>query len=547
MIIALAQLNPVIGDFTGNLGKIGRTLSSTAPQNPDLVVFSEMFLTGYPPRDLLERRDFVEQAGLALNGLLALSGRHPETAVLCGTIRPVEKPGGKGLANTAVLVRNGRLMFSQDKSLLPTYDVFDEARYFDAAESTEAFPFGAERLGVTICEDAWNHPHLWHGHAYSRDPVRELAEKKATLIVNLSASPYFMEKEEIRFRLIRGHALEHRLPFILVNQVGGNDELLFDGRSMAVDASGNMTALLPAFEESVLLLDTSKRGNIAYVPPDPIASLRRALVLGIRDYLGKCGFSKAVLGLSGGIDSAVVACLAAEALGPSHVLGIAMPSPYTSAASLEDAEIMAGNLGIGFKTIPITPIFESYLNALKSYFKDGPSGAAEENIQARIRGNLLMAFSNKFGYLTLSTGNKSELSVGYCTLYGDMSGGLSVISDVPKTVVYKLADELNGRGEIIPRRIIEKAPSAELKPGQKDQDTLPPYDVLDEIVDLYLEEGLSRKEIVSKGLNEADVDWVIRTFIKTEYKRRQAVPGLKVTSKAFGIGRRIPIAAKGIY
>jgi NAD+ synthase (glutamine-hydrolysing) len=547
MIIALAQLNPVIGDFTGNLGKIGRTLSSAAPQNPDLVVFSEMFLTGYPPRDLLERRDFVEQAGLALNSLLALSERYPETAVLCGTIRPVEKPGGKGLANTAVLVRNGRLVFSQDKSLLPTYDVFDEARYFDAAESTEAFPFGTERLGITICEDAWNHPRLWHGHAYSRDPVRELAEKKATLIINLSASPYFMEKEEIRFRLIRGHATEHRLPFILVNQVGGNDELLFDGRSMAVDASGNLAALLPAFEESVFLLDTSKRGDIAYVPPDPVASLRRALVLGIRDYLGKCGFSKAVLGLSGGIDSAVVACLAAEALGPSHVLGIAMPSPYTSAASLEDAEILAGRLGIGFKTIPITPIFEAYLNTLKSHFKDSPSGSAEENIQARIRGNLLMAFSNKFGYLTLSTGNKSELSVGYCTLYGDMSGGLSVISDVPKTVVYKLADELNGGGETIPRRIIEKAPSAELKPGQKDQDTLPPYSVLDEIVDLYLEEGLSRKEIVSKGLNEADVDWVIRTFIKTEYKRRQAVPGLKVTSKAFGIGRRIPIAAKGIY
>jgi NAD+ synthase (glutamine-hydrolysing) len=547
MIIALAQLNPTVGDFDGNIRKIKDALLSTAARRPDLMVFSEMFLTGYPPRDLLERRDFIECAAQALDALAELSTGHPDTALLCGTILATGKPSGNGLANSAVLIRNGRILFRQDKSLLPTYDVFDEARYFDAAERADVFPFLGERLGITICEDAWNDPELWRKRTYPRDPVQELAGKGATLLVNLSASPYTMEKEEIRYRLIRNHAVKHGVPVILINQVGGNDELLFDGRSMAVNASGDLTALLPAFEESVTLLDTSRPAAISYAPQDPVSSLRSALVLGIRDYLGKCGFQTAVLGLSGGIDSAVVACLAAEALGPPHVLGIAMPSPYSSEASLADAKALAANLGISFQTIPITPVFESYLNALKPHFENQPPGVAEENIQARIRGNILMAFSNRFGCLTLSTGNKSELSVGYCTLYGDMSGGLSVISDVPKTMVYKLAGEFNREKEMIPGRIIERAPSAELRPDQKDQDTLPPYDVLDEIVDLYLEQGCSKGEIVQKGLDPSAVDWVLHALTKSEYKRRQAVPGLKVTSKAFGIGRRMPIAAKGIY
>ncbi|HEX9935380.1 MAG TPA: NAD(+) synthase, partial [bacterium] len=412
MIVALAQLNPIVGDFDGNLDKIRSALEAAAPQAPDLMVFSEMILTGYPPRDLLERRDFIDRAEQALNALLAISAKHPKTALVCGTVRATGKTPGNGLANTAVLIQGGRPLFWQDKSLLPTYDVFDEARYFDPAERVEPFPFKGGRLGLTICEDAWNDTEFWHKPKYARNPVRELADQGATLLVNISASPYWMGKEEVRYRMVQNHAAKYRIPLLFVNQVGGNDELLFDGSSMAFNADGNLTVLLPPFEERVAWFDTNASPAIPYAAPDPVQSLRDALVLGIRDYLGKCGFQKAVLGLSGGIDSAVVACLAAEAIGPSRVLGIAMPSPYTSAASLEDAERLARNIGIGFKTIPITPVLESYLLSLEPHFENRPPDTAEENIQARIRGNMLMAFSNKFGYLTLSTGNKSELSVG---------------------------------------------------------------------------------------------------------------------------------------
>ena len=547
MKVALAQLNPTIGDFDGNLQKIETALTTARNQDADFLVLSEMVLTGYPPRDLLEREDFVAQAGNALIQLTERTRRYPNVAVLCGTVRPNGNASGHGLYNTAVLIQNGVPLFEQPKSLLPTYDVFDEARYFDPAERVDVFPFRNERLGITICEDAWNQPALWRKRKYSRNPVRELADQKATVLFNISASPFCLEKEEIRYTLIREHAVKHRIPFVWVNQVGGNDELLFDGRSMAVNASGGLIALLPSFQEQVHTVDTAEAPVFDYLPQNRIQSLHDALILGIRDYMAKCGFQKAVLGLSGGIDSALVACLASEALGPSNVLGIAMPSPYSADASLEDSEILAKNLGIAFKIVPITAVFESYLSALKPHFENRPPDTAEENIQARIRGNILMAFSNKFGYLTLSTGNKSELSVGYCTLYGDMSGGLSVISDVPKTMVYELAQLINGTTGSIPERIIERAPSAELKPGQKDQDTLPPYDVLDRIVDLYLEEGFSKGKIIREGFDAATVEWVTKAFIGSEYKRRQAVPGLKVTSKAFGIGRRMPIAAKGIY
>jgi len=545
MKIALAQLNPTIGDFQGNLAQLEGVIKRTAGDAPDLIVFSELFLTGYPPRDFLERRDFINAAERALAQCVELSAKHPAPAILVGALRPARRSTGNGLHNSAVLICGGRILFEQAKTLLPSYDVFDETRYFEPAPAIDVFSFKGERLGITVCEDAWNDESLLPKRSYPVDPIRVLVERGATVLINLSASPFFIGKESLRFQLIRNHVRRHEKPFFLVNQVGGNDELIFDGDSFALDYKGGTIARFPSFREHVEIIESAAHSSgLPFPAMETAESIHRALILGLSDYLRKCGFQKAVLGLSGGIDSSLVCCLAAEALGPKNVLGIAMPSDVSSSESIEDAERLAKNLGTEFKIVPIAPLVNAYINSLSDHFKGTPTGLAEENIQARIRGNLLMAFSNKFGYLTLSTGNKSELSVGYCTLYGDMSGGLSVIADLPKTWVYRVALHVNEQSEIIPERCFTKPPSAELRPDQKDQDTLPPYGVLDGILGLYLEQELTGDEIVERSFPRDTVEWVIRAVNKSEYKRRQAAPGLKLFPKAFGMGRRMPIAAK---
>jgi len=545
MRIALAQLNPTIGDFEGNLGKLAETLDSLRDDSPDLVVFPEMFLTGYPPRDLLERDWFVESAGTALDQLGGVSRAHPDTGLLVGAVLRSGKSPGKGLHNAAVLLKDGHALATVRKTLLPTYDVFDEARYFDPGEEVGVVPFAGEKLGVSICEDAWNDPALWHRPVYRRDPIDELARAGATVMINISASPFYVGKDGIRYRVFERHARRHGVPFVLVNQVGGNDELVFDGRSMCVGADGGLLAHLPAFEEAVRIVDpkASRLGD-DFVADDPIQTIHDALVCGLSDYARKCGFERVVIGLSGGIDSAVVCAIAARALGAGHVFGVAMPSPYSSPGSIEDARVLAERLGVRFTVIPISDVYQSYLDELEPYLRGDAVGIAEENIQARIRANVLMAISNEHGHLLLSTGNKSELAVGYCTLYGDMSGGLSILSDVPKTTVYALAGFINRGGDVIPRAVIDKAPSAELKPDQRDRDTLPPYDTLDRILDLYVDGGRSIDEIVRAGFNREVTTWIVRAVNRNEYKRRQGPPGLKVTSKAFGMGRRMPIAAR---
>lgn len=545
MRVTLAQLNPIVGDVQGNLARIMQIMAEVAADKPDLVVFSELFLTGYPPRDLLFRPAFIERTREAVDRLTKASAQHPETGILFGAPWSANKNAGNRLYNAAILVYRGQRVAAQCKSLLPTYDVFDEARYFAPASEVKTIPFRGEVLGVSVCEDAWNVPELWpRWGVYTFDPIEALARKGATLFINISASPFSVGKPGLRYQIIRRHAARHGVPFIYVNQVGANDELIFDGWSLCLDAHGAVTAAFPSFQEHVQTVDTAATG--ASEPcraQEKIESVHDALVLGIRDYMRKCGFSKAVVALSGGIDSAVTCCLAAEAVGPDNVIGVSMPSPYSSQASVDDAKALADNLGVRLELIPISGILEAYLKALRPSL-GAEQGVTEENIQARIRGNIVMAFSNRFGYLVLTTGNKSELAVGYCTLYGDMSGGLSVLSDVPKTMVYELAEHINSRSPVIPQAIIEKPPSAELKPGQVDQDTLPPYPVLDKIIHHYVENQYSANEIIAKGFDPETVRWVVRAIDRNEYKRRQAAPGLKVTSKAFGIGRRMPVAAK---
>lgn len=544
MRVTLAQLNPVVGDVTGNLKKVRNTLEQGS-SSADLLVFSELFLVGYPPRDLLEKPALIEKTQQAIQELVNLSARYPQTALLIGAPRPSGLDTGKGLHNCAVLFYQGKLLFQQNKSLLPSYDVFDETRYFDPAGQVQVCPFKDEVLGISVCEDAWYDPTLWARRLYPFDPIKVLAQEGATVLINLSASPFQVGKEEVRYRLFRDHAQKYRLPLIYVNQVGGNDELIFDGRSMCFDRTGEAVAILSPFKEELVTVDLRLSGTPGlYTPQEKIAAVYEALVLGIRDYWGKCGFSQAVVGLSGGVDSAVTCALAVQALGRENVLGVLMPSPYSSPGSVQDAQKLAENLGITYKIIPITPIYQAYLESLQEPLQIEEVDVTLENLQARIRGNILMALSNKFGYLVLSTGNKSELAVGYCTLYGDMSGGLSVLADVPKTMVYELAHYLNRGAEIIPQEIINKAPSAELRPDQTDQDTLPPYEVLDAIMNYYLTEGYSYNDLVKLNFDPEVVRWVIRAIDKSEYKRRQAAPGLKITSKAFGMGRRTPIAAK---
>jgi NAD+ synthase (glutamine-hydrolysing) len=545
MKVTLCQLNPVVGDIEGNRDRMKETLERTKNDKPDLVIFPELFLTGYPPQDLLERSWFVKRIQAGVDDMVRISKDYPQTGVIFGAPRPTLKDVGRGLYNSAFLVYQGKIEFIQHKSLLPTYDVFDEARYFDQAPEIKVFKFKNEVLGLSICEDAWNVPELWSRRFYDFDPIQALARKGTRIMINLSASPFGIGKEELRYRIIRSHAEKHKVQFVFVNQVGGNDELIFDGTSMCLNDRGEIGAYLPAFQEAVQTVDLRvNHPVIEFQPMDKIESLYRALVLGLADYARKCEFKKVLIGLSGGVDSALVAVLARDALGAGNVLGVTMPSPYSSPGSVADSERLAQYLGIGFKTIAINDIYAEYLKTMREPFAGKPEDIAEENIQARIRGNVLMALANKHGYLVLATGNKSEIAVGYCTLYGDMSGGLAVIADVPKTMVYELARYVNRSSEIIPAAIISKPPSAELRPDQTDQDTLPPYEVLDQILQLYVEEGNAQDEIVKKGFASEVVGWVIRTVKKNEFKRRQAAPGLKVTSKAFGPGRRMPVAAK---
>lgn len=545
MKIALCQLNPFVGDLTGNTDRLVQTWKEIGNEHPDLIVFPELFLTGYPPQDLLERGWFIKRVEQAVDKILAVSRDFPRSAVIFGAPRATKKASGRGLYNSAFFVYQGRIEFIQHKSLLPTYDVFDEARYFDPAPEIKVFKFKNEILGLSLCEDAWNVPELWRRSYYDLDPIQQLARKGARIMINISASPFSIGKEEIRYRIIQTHARKYGVPFLFVNQVAANDELIFDGASMGLNQCGELIVQLASFQEEIRVVDLTGDNKITvFSAPDPIESVYRALVFGITEYMRKCNFQQALIGLSGGIDSAVVACLACSALGPANVRAVIMPGPYSSPASAADARQLAGNLGIGCDTIGINSLYQEYLRALQDSFEGRPVDQTEENIQARIRGNILMALANKFGYLVLTTGNKSELAVGYCTLYGDMSGGLAVISDVPKIMIYKLAAYINRNQEIIPRSILVKPPSAELRPNQTDQDTLPPYEILDPILQMYVEDGLSKEEIINKGFEADTVERVIRMVKNSEFKRYQAAPGLKVTSRAFGSGRRLPIAAK---
>ncbi|MBM4311151.1 MAG: NAD+ synthase [Deltaproteobacteria bacterium] len=546
MKITLAQLNPTIGDIRGNLHKALEAFRRAAQAGSDLVVFSELFLSGYPARDLLERPDFLGRIEAALEQIRQASTGFSETGMLIGAPVRSGRVTGRGLHNAALLFHAGRLVFTQHKSLLPNYDVFDEARYFDPAEAVATVAFRGERLGIVICEDSWTDPELHRGRAYSLDPVARLAAQGATLLINLSASPYQAGKEGQRLGILRAHARTYRVPAIMVNQVGGNDELVFDGRSACMGVNAEPVAVLDAFCEQELTLEInahSAGSADVFSPREGVADVHDALVLGLGDYVRKCGFERVLLGLSGGIDSALVCCLAAAALGPENVLAVLMPSRYSSTGSIDDSVALAHNLGVRHTTIPIMPVYDSFIATLAPEFAHSAPDTTEENIQARIRGTLLMSLSNKFGHLLLTTGNKSEMAVGYCTLYGDMCGGLAVICDVPKTMVYALARYINRDREIIPESILTKAPSAELRPDQTDQDSLPPYDVLDRILEGYIDRACSLSELLSMGFDPQTVRWVIGAVDRNEYKRRQAAPGLKVTSKAFGMGRRMAIAA----
>lgn len=548
MKIALAQFNPTVGDFAGNSARILELARDAKQRGAQLAVFSELCLCGYLPQDLLERPAFLERNRAELE---CVARKAPLPAIV-GYAGKAQDSTGKSLANCAALVAEGRVVFEQRKMLLPTYDVFDESRYFQPAKSQHVFPFCGEQLGITICEDIWNDKNFWTKRLYDRDPVTELVGQGATVVLNISASPYTIDKRALRLGMLQSLARSHRRPVVYVNQVGGNDSLVFDGSSIALTADGRIAAQARSFEEDLILFDTAtSTGDIRSQPDDELELVRLALVCGTRDYVRKCGFRNVVVGLSGGIDSAVVATIAAAAVGPENVLGVAMPGPYSSPGSLRDARQLASNLGIEFLVLPIDEVFRSYRAALQSAFAGRPEDVTEENLQARIRGNLLMALSNKFGSLVLSTGNKSEMAVGYCTLYGDMAGGLAVISDVPKTMVYELAKLINRRAleergrEVIPAETLTKAPSAELRPNQTDQDTLPPYDVLDRILKAYIEDVRTPEEIADHyGFSIALVRQVALRVDRNEYKRKQAPPGLKVTSKAFSVGRLFPIAQK---
>jgi NAD+ synthetase len=541
MKLALAQINTTIGDLHGNSAKILAAYRAAVAAGAELVLTPELAITGYPPRDLLAKRRFVEDN---LRELDALAPQIGDTALIVGYVDLNPDVFGKPYFNAAAFLHRGQIVTRRFKSLLPTYDVFDEDRYFQPTTHNEPITFGNCRLGITLCEDIWN-IEQFAPIRYPHDPLKDFAHAGLRLLVNLSASPYHVGKGRLRHELLRGVARRYRVPLAYCNLVGGNDELVFDGRSMVFDATGNLLAQGKAFQEDLILVDLDAQPQPVQQHLEQIAALHDALVLGLRDYANKCGFKSAVLGLSGGIDSAVTACLAVEAFGKDHVLGVALPSQFSSKGSKDDARILAGNLGIKLETIPIQPAYEQLKATLQPIFAGRPEDTTEENLQARVRGTILMSLSNKFGHLLLSTGNKSEIATGYCTLYGDMNGGLAVIADVPKTMVYELARYINRSGQLIPESSLTKPPSAELRPNQTDQDTLPPYDVLDAILKKYIEENKSAAEIVEEtGYDMKLVRDIVRKIDLNEYKRKQAPPSLRVTTKAFGIGRRVPIAQK---
>ena len=545
MKVTLAQANPTVGDVEGNLKRLLQWLKEWHNKT-DLLVFPELYLSGYPPKDLLARAAFIDRLEVAVERIIGASNDCPGTGVLFGVPRRRSTDSGLGLCNSALLIADGSIVLEQHKALLPTYDVFDEARYFDATSEHKVVQWGDYQLGVCICEDAWHDPDLWSKQRYHYDPVAALAEAGANFVMNLSASPFHRSKGQLRRRIGVDHAERHGIIFGLVNQVGANDELIFDGASFIVGVGGKLMASLPEFSECLQNVDLA-----ATAKPMPAASclseveqVRKALVLGVQDYFSKTGAKTALIGLSGGIDSAVVACVAAEALGPDKVYGMTMPGPYSSIGSEDDSEELAAHLGIHFEKLPMGDIFTAFLTTLAPVFKDLPHDLAEENVQARVRGNLLMAVANKFNHLLLATSNKSEMAVGYATLYGDMAGALSVIADLPKGEVYELARCYNGEQEIIPEVILTKPPSAELRPDQKDSDSLPAYEVLDNVLYRYVELGEDLDSIVAAGFDAAVVERIVRLLQRSEYKRWQAPPVLRVTYKSFGSGRRLPLAAR---
>jgi NAD+ synthase (glutamine-hydrolysing) len=540
MNIGILQLNFTVGDFKGNSEKLVSAYERAVREGAELCVGSELGLCGYPPRDLLNRRDFVESHERALREVAKRVGKVP---LLIGGIEKTNQKAGRPLYNTAFLVEKGKTRAVARKILLPTYDVFDEDRYFEAGDKVGSVRIAGKRVGVTICEDIWNDEDLWPERRYRIDPVRELAKKGMDLLINLSASPWNIGKEKVRYRLLAEVAKREKIPVIQVNLVGGNDELVFDGRSLGVGVKGGLLAQGAAFMEDVKVVDIGEKEQKPIWAGDE-EQVFQALVLGTRDYLQKCGFQEVVLGLSGGIDSALVAVVAAEALGKDKVLGVAMPSRFSSAGSVADAEALAKRLGIRYQKIPIEDTFAAMLRSIAPAREGRSGGLTEENLQSRIRGMTLMAISNDSGRLLLTTGNKSEMAVGYCTLYGDMCGALAVIADVPKTLVYRISRWINREREIIPKNSIEKAPSAELRPDQKDQDSLPPYEELDRILESYVVNEGSIQGMVQKGISKVLAEEMVRKIDISEYKRRQAAPGLKVTTKAFGVGRRIPLAQR---
>ncbi len=543
MKIALGQINPTVGDFSGNAAKIIQFALRARTAGAGLILFPELAVSGYPPRDLVERPPFVARCRATVERIAAET---QGIAVICGLVTRADAESGKTVMNSAALLREGRIEFIQSKMLLPTYDVFDEMRNFAPAKSQQLFSFCGKQMALTICEDAWNDKHFWNRRLYGIDPVEELVRAGGNFVLNISASPFWLGKRELRRDILASIAKNQKVPVAMVNQVGGNDSLVFDGSSLVIAPDGEVIAQAKSFEEDLIYFDSQKL--IGDMHPQIVgeeASAYEALVLGTRDYVHKCGFERAIVGLSGGIDSALTASIAVDALGCANVIGVGMPGPYSSQGSIDDARELASNLKIRFELLSIHEIYEAARRTLAPVFAGRAQDVTEENIQSRARGLLLMSLSNKFGALVLSTGNKSELAVGYCTLYGDMVGGLAVISDVPKTLVYRLSAYVNSRRKVIPEATIEKPPSAELRPDQKDSDSLPPYDVLDAVLEDYVEDSRSVEQIAGDHNFDPDlVRRVIRMVERSEYKRQQAAPGIKISAKAFGYGRRFPIAAK---
>ena len=548
MKIAIAQINPIIGDFQHNFSRIKHFSEKAKDLECDLIVFSELALSGYPPRDFLENNDFINTNLSYLNRLLeSIHG----IGVICGFVDRNPTDEGKPLYNSAVLFENGNILHKAHKRLLPTYDVFDESRYFESGRECKSFLYKEYQMGLTICEDGWSDKDIFQRKIYPIDPVALVVQDGANIVINISASPFRVGTRDFRWHMFGFMARKYNIPFVFANQVGGNDSVLFDGTSAVFDENGDMVARARDFEEDLICFDTdmsasseSYSSELHRVSDSDIESVFNALVMGTRDYVTKCGFSKAVIGVSGGIDSAVTAYIAVRALGRENVSVVFMPSRYTSKDNFEDTEKLAKNIGTKLEHIPIDGMFEAFLAYLSPSFHEDDPGITEQNIQARIRGSILMGLSNRYGSIVLSTGNKSELAVGYCTLYGDMNGGLAVISDIPKTMVYELANFINKEKEVIPKRIIEKPPSAELKPDQFDQDDLPPYEILDQILKGYIEDAKGVDDLIEMGIDKRLVKDVIHMVHRNEYKRYQAAPGLKVTSKAFGYGRRYPMAQR---